>query len=84
MIVVLFVLVSIVSYSQVSWNAKVGMNMSYPGILAIAAVQGCGTSKADCWNKEYGVYLSKVFTCSLVGCMNESEYGSVTCTSYER
>ena len=28
LIFVLFALVSIVSYSQVSWNAKVGMNMS--------------------------------------------------------
>ena len=28
LIFVLFALVSIVSYSQISWNAKVGMNMS--------------------------------------------------------
>ena len=28
LIFVLFALVSIVSYSQLSWNAKVGMNMS--------------------------------------------------------
>lgn len=28
LIFVLFALVSIVSYSQVSWNAKVGMNLS--------------------------------------------------------
>lgn len=64
LILVLFALVSVVSYSQVSWNAKVGMNMSniseMEGDMKIGYNLGVGMEYAftDMWSIQPSLLFS--------------------------